>query len=221
MVKKIAITLLCAALGTSLYAREDISESNLFIGLEIDSTKVDTSTEVFLTDQNYNILDSAKFGATSSSVIEYGIRLGAEKEEWRTTLLYSYYNNEDEGIEETMHKGALLLDYFIWSSNSTDYNVKPYVGAHVGYMNYEASGDLAGYGINQIYADDSGFYYGAQAGIAMTISEVVQLDLSYRYSLTSIDDITGEDRISEDRWVNSVYALDNMGSIAFSINYFY
>jgi len=219
MVKKMAIALLCTALGTSLYARDDISQSDIFIGLEIGSTKIDSSTEVFLINEFDEIDDSAKYDGGSE--IEYGIRMGAEKDEWRTTLLYTYYNNEDEGIEETMHKGSLLLDYFIWSSDSTDYNVKPYIGLHVGYMSYEASGDLLGEG-NQVYADDSGLFYGAQAGIAMTISEVVQLDLSYRYSLTSMDDSENEKYLeSSDEWLNSVNSLDNMGSIAFSINYFY
>ena len=219
MVKKIAIVLLCTALGTSLYAREDISKSDIFIGLEIGSTKIDSSTKVFLTDDEDDIIgDPAKYDGGSE--IEYGIRIGAEKDEWRTTLLYSYYNNDDEGIEETMHKGSLLLDYFIWSSNSIDYNVKPYIGLNVGYMSYEASGDLLGEG-NQVYADDSGLFYGAQAGIAMTISEVVQLDLSYRYSLIAMDDSEDEKYLGSDEWLNSVNSLDNMGSIVFSVNYFY
>ena len=219
MVKKIAIVLLCIALGTSLYAREDISKGDIFIGLEIGSTKIDSSTKVFLTDDEDDIIgDPAKYDGGSE--IEYGIRIGAEKDEWRTTLLYSYYNNDDEGIEETMHKGSLLLDYFIWSSNSIDYNVKPYIGLNVGYMSYEASGDLLGEG-NQVYADDSGLFYGAQAGIAMTISEVVQLDLSYRYSLTSMDDSENEKELGSDVWLNSVNSIDNMGSIVFSVNYFY
>jgi len=219
MVKKIAIALLCTALGTSLYAREDISKSDIFIGLEIGSTKIDSSTKVFLTDDEDDIIgDPAKYDGGSE--IEYGIRIGAEKDEWRTTLLYSYYNNDDEGIEETMHKGSLLLDYFIWSSDSIDYNVKPYIGLNVGYMSYEASGDLLGEG-NQVYADDSGLFYGAQAGIAMTISEVVQLDLSYRYSLIAMDDSEDEKYLGSDEWLNSVNSLDNMGSIVFSVNYFY
>ena len=41
MIKKLGIALLCTALGTTLYAREDISTSKLFIGLELDGTKTD------------------------------------------------------------------------------------------------------------------------------------------------------------------------------------
>ena len=214
MVKKITIALLCTALGTSLYARDDISQSSLFVGLELESTK---------TDANIDLVGSP-FGLdlSNDSVIEYGIRLGAEKNEWRTTLLYTYGNDDKDGLEETMHKGSLLLDYFIWSSGSTAYNVKPYIGAHVGYMSYEASAHLVGYGVDQILMDDSGIFYGGQAGIAMTISDVVQLDLSYKYSITSIDDVVDMQNTGiPGLWLDTVYGLDNMGTIALSINYFY
>ena len=211
MVKKIAVALLCTALGTSLYARDDISQSNLFVGLELDSTK---------TDANIDLVGSP-FGLelSNDSVIEYGIRLGAEKEEWRTTLLYTYGNDDKDGLEETMHKGSLLLDYFIWSSGSNEYNVKPYIGAHIGYMSYELiDSNFMDSGLDLTVADDSGFFYGGQVGIAMTISEAVQIDLSYRYSLTSLEEMDYDSLRSPGALESN---LDNMGSIAFSINYFY
>jgi len=220
MVKKLGMVLLCAALGTTLYARDDISKSNLFVGLELESTKADATTEFF----DVNIPLYPKLESSSSSVIEYGFRVGAEKENWRTTLLYTYYNNEDGGLEETMHKGSMLLDYFIWSSGTTEYNVKPYLGAHVGYMSYTASGpvDLGnGELASATWADDSGLFYGGQAGIAMTMSEVIQLDLSYKYSLTTLDSIEVPLPLVSGQPTRAVTELDNMGSIAFSINYFY
>jgi len=221
MVKKLGMAFLCAALGTTLYAREDISTSKLFIGLELESTNVDSSTDVFSGT-------APKFSIDSSSAFEYGVRLGAEKEDWRTTLLYTYYNNtedrkygdKEQDREVTMHKGSMLLDYFLWSTGSADYNVKPYIGAHIGYMSYEVSGVIRqGTDLNVVYADDSGLFYGGQAGIAMTISEVVELDLSYKYSLTSLDDMAVS--INDPSLNNAVTSIDHMGSVAFSINYFY
>ena len=223
MVKKLGIALLCAALGTTLYAREDISTSKLFIGLELESTNVDSSTDVFLGND-------LKFSIDSDSTVEYGVRLGAEKEDWRTTLLYTYYNNtehnnynnKEQDREVTMNKGSMLLDYFLWSTGSSDYNIKPYIGAHIGYMSYEVSGIVKTVNhpdVNVIYADDTGLFYGGQAGIAMTISEVVELDLSYKYSLTSLDDMAVS--INNTSLNNAVTSIDNMGSVAFSINYFY
>jgi len=214
MVKKIAVALLCTALGTSLYARDDISESKLFLGLELDGTKTNT-------DIDFVGAPSLGVDTSNKTTIEYGIRLGAEKEEWRTTLLYTYGNDDNDGLDETMHKGSILLDYFIWNSGSNDYNVKPYIGAHVGYMSYTLEQqNFQNSGINVTVADDSGVFYGGQAGIAMTISEVVQLDLSYRYSLTTLDNMAYDDAgIISPFLLEST--LDNMGTIAFSINYFY
>jgi len=207
MIKKIATGLLCVALGSTLYAR-DIEESDLFIGLELDATKVDSSV---------NALGVVFPAPTSDTVMEYGVRLGAEKNEWRTTFLYTYYNNSENGDEETMHKGALLLDYFLWDSGQGDFSVKPYIGAHVGYMSYELTGQMSGSPLTVQIVDDSGVYYGAQAGVSMRVAASLGLDLSYRYSLTTMDEmsVTGYDPAVAN------ISLDHMGSIAFSINYFY
>ena len=224
MVKKIGIALLCAALGTSLQAREDISTSKLFVGLELSSTKVDSSTEWF-------VVDSSTAGAASigkgtfigDSSIEYGIRLGAEKEDWRTTIAYSYFNNDTDGLEETMHKGSLLLDYFIWSSGSDSYNIKPYIGAHIGYMSYETTVYNPNFNFDEVLMDDTGFFYGGQAGLSLMISDVVELDISYRYSFTAIDDVVDSRPIKDapGYWLDTVSSVDNTGSIVFAINYFY
>ena len=222
MMKKIAIALLCTTLGATLYAREDISTSKLFVGLEIQGTTVNSSNEYIFTDANYEEVASlAKLNSTGDTLIEYGIRLGAEKEDWRTTLLYTYSSDENDGLDETMHKGSILLDYFVvnWGSNS--FSAKPYIGAHVGYMSYSASIDIPEYGVSQVLMDDTGLFYGGQVGIAMTIKEVVQLDLSYKYSLTSIESTNTLENFGNGYWLDDVYGIDNMGTIAFSVNYFY
>jgi len=223
MVKKIGIALLCAVLGTSLQAREDISTSNLFIGLEIGSTKADSSAELLVVDRFGNEAASLdKITAVGDSAIEYGIRLGAEKDDWRTTIAYSYLNDDTDGFEETMHKGWLLLDYFIWSSGSDSYNVKPYLGAHIGYLGYEATVYDPNFDVNQVLMDDTGFFYGGQAGLALIISDVVELDISYRYSFTSIDDVVDTTPTGVNGyWYDTVASVDNTGSIVFAINYFY
>ena len=223
MVKKIGIALLCAAFGTSLQARDDISISKLFVGLELSSTKVDSSAELFVVNSfGDEVATLNKVTAVGDSTIEYGIRLGAEKDDWRTTIAYSYLNSDTNGFEETMHKGSLLLDYFIWSSGSDTYNVKPYLGAHIGYLGYEATIYDTNYNVNQVLMDDTGFFYGGQAGLALMISDVVELDVSYRYSFTSIDDIVDTRPTNvPGYWYDTVASVDQMGSIVFAINYFY
>ena len=213
MVKKIATVCLGMALGSALYAK-DMSMSNVFIGLEVESTKLDTSIKL-----DANDLYLGQFDETSDSMTDYGLRIGAENEEWRTTLLYTYADNKDGGVKETTNKGSLLLDYFLWSSGGLDYDIKPYIGVHVGYMNYEVT-DSVGLGINRRIVDSSGMFYGGQLGVAMNVSEVLGFDLSYKYSGTSVDD----DQLIVDGAGNSLAyesSLDNMGSIAFSVNYFF
>ena len=213
MVKKIAIAALCMTLGSSLYA-ENMTTGNVFIGLELESTKLDMSTKI-----DVNNFYLGQFDETSDSMTEYGLRIGSENEEWRATLLYTYADNKNIGTKETTNKGSLLLDYFLWSSGGMDYEVKPYLGVHVGYMNYKVTTDF-GLGIDRRIVDSSGMFYGGQLGVALKVSEVVGFDLSYKYSLTNLED---NELILDGSGNSLAYKseLDNMGSIAFSINYFY
>ena len=207
MIKKITMGILAVALTGSLYA-ENYSVGQSFIGVELGSTKVDSSARLYA--DGY---PSIEFGEKSDSNIEYGFRLGAQNDEWRTTVLYTYYNNEDSGYEDTMHKGSLNLDYFIWSTDAGGMKIKPFIGGHVGYMSYEFFGDI--YETNApenrrvITADESGVFYGGQAGVVLAIGEVVELDLFYRYSFTDVKDMP--EKIS----------LDNTGSIVLGLNYFF
>lgn len=214
MVKKIAVACLCVALGSSLSAREE-TYSKTFIGLELEGTKIDSSTQVYLNDATMPPFESG-----NDYVGEYGFNIGVEDEEWRTTFLYTYFNNDNEGAEETMNKGSLLVDYFIWTSVGSDYEVKPYIGAHIGYMSYELTADL-GYGDQMTLADESGMFYGGQAGVAMSVSESVGLDLSYKYSVSNLTDIPADFTNANGDTLNFESSLDNMSSIAFSIKYFY
>ena len=213
MVKKIATVCLCMALGSALYAK-DMSVGNVFIGLEVESTKLDTSIKLDVND-----FYLGQFDETSDSMTDYGLRIGSQNEEWRTTLLYTYADNKDGGVKETTNKGSLLLDYFLWSSGGLDYDIKPYIGVHVGYMNYKVTTDL-GLGIDRRIVDSSGMFYGGQLGVAILVSEVVGFDLSYKYSGTAIDDTQ---LIIDQSGDSLAYksSLDNMGSIAFSVNYFF
>lgn len=202
MVKKIVAACYLMACGSTLHA-ESISKSRTFIGFEVESTETEGSLQ----------LDGfPKFNFESDSVVEYGVRIGVENDEWRTTLLYTYYNDEDNGAEETMHKGSILLDYFFWKTDADAMTIKPYFGVHAGYMTYEVEDDILQVGLTQTISDGSGLFYGVQAGINVIVSEVVGLDISYKYSFTGVDDspVAG-----------TQFELDNMGSIALSINYFY
>ena len=202
MVKKIAMGILAVALTGSLYA-DNYSVGQKFIGVELGSTNLDRDV----------LVNPDESGPTSDSGIEYGFRIGAQNEEWRTTVLYTYYNDDDSGYEDTMHKGSLNLDYFIWSTDAGGMNIKPFIGGHVGYMSYEFFGDIRETNNPEnrrvITADESGVFYGGQAGVALAIGEAVELDLFYRYSFTDLKDMPEE------------ISLDNTGSVVFGLNYFF
>ena len=210
MVKTIATGLLAVALTGSLYAAENYSEGQSFIGVELSGTEIEKSARLY-TDGYFPV----EFGESSDYNIEYGLRLGAQNDEWRTTVLYTYYNDEDSEYEDTIHKVSLNLDYFIWSTDASGMKIRPFIGGHIGYMSYEASAETYD-DLSVILMDESGAFYGAQIGVAVAVAEMLEIDLSYRYSFTSLEDITakGIDWQAET-------TLDNTGSIVFGLNYFF
>ena len=175
MVKKIVVALLCTVLGSSLYAGDQSFGSKGFMGLEVGYGSVEG--DIF-TGQKH-----------TGDAAEYGLRLGAQTDEWRTMFVFDYFNSDDD--DQTVEKGFLMIDYFFLDSD-IDTVVRPFIGANVGYANYESS-----------FVDESGFLYGGQIGITMRASESVDIDLSYRYSLGEVD------------------ALNNVSSITLGINYLY
>lgn len=174
MIKKIAVALLCAALGSSLYARDDISQSRTFIGLELGYSEVQGDTFYEL-------------GYTGDSDVEFGVRIGAEKDEWRTTFIFDYYDSSDN--DQNVETLLMTIDYFVLDNNS---GFKPYIGLNLGYANYEST-----------FVEDSGMVYGGQAGFVFNVTEMVNLDLSYRYSLSSAD------------------VFDHKGSVFFGLDYLF
>ncbi len=156
MVKKIAIALLCMSLGSSLYAR-DISESEKFLGLEVAQTE----------------LQADRFGEPDydGDAVEFGFRIGAQTDEWRTMFVFDYYDSSDD--DQNVEKGYLMVDYFFLKDEN---KFRPFIGVNVGYMNYEST-----------LVEESGFLYGAQAGFVVNVMETIDLDLSYRYLLSNAD----------------------------------
>ena len=191
MIKKLGIVLLCTTLGSILYARDDISKSRPFIGLEIGYATVQGDVGGFFP----NTIERDYEG----SDIEYGIRLGAQKEDWRTTLSFNYYDSTSDDRAQNYEKYMVAFDYFVLSATETSSAIKPYIGINAGYINYESTNDI----------DMSGFVYGAEAGIVFSAADNVDLDLMYRYSLSNA---TQDDRDA---------SLDHVGSIVFAVNYLF
>lgn len=160
IVKKIAIAGLCMVLGSSLNAK-NMSENEVFIGLEVGYSEVQGERIGFFENKN--------------SDVSYGARIGAQSDEWRAMFLYNYYNNS--GSDQNLEQGLVTLDYFFMGKDSSeDTTFSPYFGANVGYANYESS-----------FVDESDMIYGGQAGLVIDVMESVDLDFAYRYSWSNGD----------------------------------
>ena len=167
MIKKATIALVAMGLGTSLYGM-DLSKSKTFIGLEVGYTEVQGTV-------GFGPSDDMQFEQDfiGDNDVEFGFRIGAQNDEWRTTFLFDYYDSTDN--DQNYEKGLFTIDYFPFANESA---FKPYLGFNVGYASYEST-----------YVDDSGLLYGGQAGVVIEVADMLNVDLGYRYSLSEMDDL--------------------------------
>lgn len=184
MKKKIVALFLWMVLSSMLYA-ENYSEGKKFLGLEVGAAQIQGG--VYL-----DILDPFSYDQFyEGSGMAFGLRLGAQNDNYRTTLVYNYYDNVDE--DQNLQMGLVTIDYYVLSSEAASVTIKPFIGLNVGYMGYEST-----------FVDDSDFLYGGQAGVVVNVSEKIDIDLSYRYSLA----------------YESI-AMDHFGVLMLGVNYLY
>jgi len=174
MKKTVAALLAGMALGSAVYA-DSAPGDRKFIGVEFGAATVQGDT-LYAPDHD-------------GDAIEYGIRIGAQSDEWRTTFLFDYFDSSDD--DQNVEKGLLTVDYFIYNDQA-QLNVRPFIGLNIGYANYEST-----------FFDDSGFLYGGQAGVVIGITPEIDLDLSFRYSLSEMD------------------IMDHTSSFTFGFNYLF
>ncbi len=156
MVKKIAMTLLSTVLSSSLYAGS-MAQSEKFVGIEAGPAKVQG--------------DSVRGDETG---IEFGLRVGAQLDQWRSMVLLNYFDEGDHNTEKLM----VSVDYFIFDTQEGGRYFNPYLGANMGYASYEVS-----------YQEDTdAFLYGAQFGFVSEIMDSLDIDVGYRYSLAGADE---------------------------------
>ncbi len=151
-----------------------------------------SSERILGIEVGYSSLNTNKNGLnTSTNSAEFGLKIGAQNKEWRTTIAGNFFTKEGHKYKKVM----LEFDRFVWASlYKTDSIVfKPYLGGHIGWMKYTDNFSL----------DDNGMVYGGQAGLAWNVLNEVDFDLGYRYSLTNIEEV------------------DNISSVVFGVNYIY
>jgi len=146
-----------AAVLTSGVQAGEISVGEKIIGIEIGAGTIEADT---LFEYDYTGND-----------VEYGIRLGAQNDEWRTLLVLDYYDSSDD--DQKYIKGLVSFDYLL-----TESTFKPYIGVNLGYLDYTSESN-----------DDSGFLYGGQVGFLYRVADNVQIDVTYRYSFVEADHV--------------------------------
>jgi len=160
------------------HAVDDFSSERL-LGIEVAYTSVDATSDIGLRKTNQDP--------------EFGLRLGAQNEEWRTSLRLNFMKAQGRAYQKAM----LDFDRFVWASlYKTDSIVfKPYLGAHIGWMRYtdDKFTDKSG----------SGLAYGGQLGLTLNVLNEVDFDFGYRHTIANID------------------GVDTIGSFVFAVNYLY
>jgi len=119
-----------------------------------------------------------------------GIRLGAQNENWRSMVVVDYFDSEDD--DQNYERGIVQVDHFLFNNQFNTVAFRPYIGANVGYLNYES-----------MTADESGMTYGGQVGFTAGVSNAIDLDVAFRYSVAAPDD------------------LDHIGNLVFGVNWLY
>ncbi len=161
MVKKIVAVLLGTMIGSSLYAGNYDVGTKGFLGLEFGAATVEGER---LNEFNHK-----------GDAVEYGIRFGAQSDEWRATFAFNYFDSSED--DQNVEKGFLMVDYFFFS-NKSEFDIRPFIGGNIGIVNYESTG-----------VDTTDFVYGGQAGVVVGLGESFDIDVSYRYSLSGSDQI--------------------------------
>ena len=146
------------------------------VGIEIGATSIKGDTGKHGT--NYD-------GGSAS----FGLRLGAQTGAWRSMFLFDFSTSDDE--DQTYERLLMQMDYFIQTEELERYSIRPYIGANLGYLNYDSSKGIG----------DNGFTMGGQAGALFSLTPNWSLDLAYRYNIAIPDE------------------LDSIGSLSVGLDY--
>jgi len=122
--------------------------------------------------------------------LSFGLRLGAQNTQWRSMLFLDYFDSK--GDNQNYERLGVQVDYFLVSSMLESSAFRPYIGLNGSYLNYEST-DI----------DESGFGYGGEIGFVVAINQMIDLDLEYRYSVSSFD------------------RMANVGSVVLGLHYVY
>jgi len=132
----------------------------------------------------------------------FGLRFGKQTQDYRTVFTLSG--------NDTYQSIAVEADIFLVDDMFGVPEVRPYLGATLGYMYYDDdtlntyTQSIAGDTNSTSSSKNDGAYYGINFGFVFYATDTVDLDLSYHYYI-----------------VDSIDPLDAMHGVSFALHYFY
>lgn len=139
--------ILFSIVSTALYSQQN-TEQFPFIGITAETHSID-----------FESIESTP-GERESS---FGIRYGRQTLDWRTVFTLSGNNN--------LQTFSLEIDKILLDALFGMPEIRPYLGATLGYLHYE----------NGYTTDSNGYYYGGNFGFLIYATDRVDVDLSYHY----------------------------------------
>jgi len=161
--------LLSSLLILTLSEAKDSFSSERVLGIEVGYAGLEAKDAIGLNESTKNI--------------EFGFRIGAQNEDWRTSLIGNMSNSNGHEYQKAM----LSFDKFIWQSLYKKDNIvfKPYLNGHVGWIKHTADN-----------VSENGMLYGGGAGLVWNVLNEVDFDLGYRYSITDLDNLESLDAVT-------------------------
>jgi len=127
------------------------SQAQGFIGIDIGSTKLTASN-----------------GWEDKSVI-YGMKAGAQTENWRTYVGFNYFNSELDQIEF-----YVSADYIFTDETQL---IRPFIGGSVGFANTD----------DDKYDIDSSLTWGGQGGVLLNLDPHFNIEVGIKYMYFNMD----------------------------------
>ena len=146
---------------TALYAQQD-TEQFPFIGITAETHSIEFNSVVDISREKEN---------------SFGIRYGKQSKDWRTVFAFSGNSN--------LKTFSLEIDKILLDALFGMPEIRPYLGATLGYLSYE----------NDTISESNGYYYGGNFGFMLYATDRIDIDLSYHYykvsGLDPIDTMQG------------------------------
>jgi opacity protein-like surface antigen len=168
--------LLSSLLILTLSEAKDSFSSERLLGIEVGYAGIETKDAIGLDESIKNV--------------EFGFRIGAQNDDWRTSIIGNTSNSKGHKVQKAM----ISFDKFVWQSlyKKDDIVFKPYLSGHIGWIKHSVDN-----------LSENSMLYGGGAGLVWNVLNEVDFDLGYRYSVTQLDNLDSLDAVT--LGVNYIY----------------